>query len=390
MLKRRAPSELILAATSKWRRRFVTLNFREMNSDQYAERFGATWETVIPGQSAVWPLPRRFGASEVHFEMLPAHWPAQGVLHAADALLVGRHGLAFSKDGIRLPWHNFHRLATAPPEVTRREWKRAKGNRLIGTVLSLMSEFSQKNYCHFLFDCLPRFELFRRSSFGNQEPDAIVVPGSASERRRQQLQRVGVPIDKIIWYDDHPGCCAESLLLTTFPGLPRCYPPWAIDFLRMHFLQSDPPPSSGGRRLFVSRKGFDRDIQNRDEIESIAKTMGFEIFQPHLHDDAPRIFSQAEIVVGGHGAGLADVAYCKPGTQVLELLADVHIYPYYYSIAASAGCEYSALIGQTPRDIGNTFATRYQGNFNIDAAEFSIALKDLCENVSGQKHGNTK
>ena len=38
----------------------------------------------------------------------------------------------------------------------------------------------------------------------------------------------------------------------------------------------------------------------------------------HLRDQV-KIFNNAEIIVGLHGAGFANLCFCKPGTKIIEL-----------------------------------------------------------------------
>jgi capsular polysaccharide biosynthesis protein len=62
-----------------------------------------------------------------------------------------------------------------------------------------------------------------------------------------------------------------------------------------------------------------------DILGNAAKTSGFEVV---VFTDSPRspparaafeLFASAAAVVGTHGAGLANVVVCPPGTAVLEL-----------------------------------------------------------------------
>jgi hypothetical protein len=76
---------------------------------------------------------------------------------------------------------------------------------------------------------------------------------------------------------------------------------------------------------------------------------GFEIYDPSRHLDPWLDFSQATAVIGPHGAGLTDLAFCLPGTAVLELLPSDHVYPYYCSLSQAAGLRYGYLIGQSER-----------------------------------------
>lgn len=60
-------------------------------------------------------------------------------------------------------------------------------------------------------------------------------------------------------------------------------------------------------------------------------------------------FARADAVVGSHGAALANLAFCRPGTRVLELPPSAQAYPYFFTLSASGGLRYDGLIG--PSDV---------------------------------------
>ncbi len=78
------------------------------------------------------------------------------------------------------------------------------------------------------------------------------------------------------------------------------------------------------RRLFVSRSlAIARRLLNEDEVVARLQPLGFERLQAETMSfgDQVRSFSSAEIVVGPHGAGLANTVFCSPGGIVVELRA---------------------------------------------------------------------
>ena len=64
-------------------------------------------------------------------------------------------------------------------------------------------------------------------------------------------------------------------------------------------------------------------------------------------DQVAALFSRASVVIGPHGAGLADVVFCRPGTVMVELYpaemlqADLP-FAHYWSIAADLDLHYIA------------------------------------------------
>jgi capsular polysaccharide biosynthesis protein len=101
---------------------------------------------------------------------------------------------------------------------------------------------------------------------------------------------------------------------------------------------------------------------------------GFISYDPALDELPPRIFADAEIVVAQHGAGLANLVFCQPGTRVLELMPSDFVKRTYYSLSHAAGLDYSVLVGCS--DAERIQKTRIPSpyDFTIDEAEFRNVL----------------
>ena len=53
------------------------------------------------------------------------------------------------------------------------------------------------------------------------------------------------------------------------------------------------------------------------------------------------------MVVGAHGAALANLAFCRPGTHVIELFSPRYVNPCYRNLALAAGLLHGAVIGNS-------------------------------------------
>jgi capsular polysaccharide biosynthesis protein len=49
--------------------------------------------------------------------------------------------------------------------------------------------------------------------------------------------------------------------------------------------------------------------------------------------------------VGAHGAALANLAFCRPGTHVIELFSPLYVNPCYRKLCLGAGLSHGAVIG---------------------------------------------
>jgi capsular polysaccharide biosynthesis protein len=82
------------------------------------------------------------------------------------------------------------------------------------------------------------------------------------------------------------------------------------------------PWSGTGTRLFVLRGAAKhRCVINESEIAQALEAEGWRIIDPATLSFEQQIaaFNTASHVAASHGAGLANLAFCRPGTEVIEL-----------------------------------------------------------------------
>jgi len=58
-----------------------------------------------------------------------------------------------------------------------------------------------------------------------------------------------------------------------------------------------------------------------------------------------RLFRNAEVVVGPHGAGFTNLIFSKPGTRVIEIFAKGHERRCYWSLSSELGHDYHFYLG---------------------------------------------
>jgi capsular polysaccharide biosynthesis protein len=89
------------------------------------------------------------------------------------------------------------------------------------------------------------------------------------------------------------------------------------------------------RRLLIVRKGAVRKIYNLPQVEAFLRNRGFEtvVLEDLDFVDQILLFQSAEFVVGAHGAGLANLVFCEPGTKIIEFMPTAEMRPFFWSIA---------------------------------------------------------
>ena len=322
-----------------------------IGSAQYAARFGAVWRPTRGAETIDWPLPLTYpGSSETPAQIefgafLESRIPALGVLEIEGARLVEPWGWIVRADDLLLRDHTWFSRQLDKPYFERL-WaasQRATAP-LPGTTLSLLTDFGATNYAHFLLDALGRLGLVAAAGIDLAAVDRILVPKPCSENARRILAALPLPKEKIVSVDEGDAAVLlpERLLAPTYPGVPCCYAPEPAEFLRSHVLGAAPatPPTT---RLYVDRADGSRTLENGAEVIALMREHGFSIYNPSEHDDQPADFAAASVVVGAHGAGLANLVFCRPGTRILEFMPMDHVRPYYFTLAVRMGIDWACL-----------------------------------------------
>ena len=337
------PLSLVRRANYAFKRRVLksvmVVPRKTIGSQEYAARTGVVWRPVATSVPIVRRPPRKFGAIPGDFEgpRLAKAFPDMGVLELPGATVVGPQAWVVTKDRYLLPDHTLHAAEPSMPYAL----PPTPVSRLKGKVASISSDWSWRNYGHFLYDGLGRFEMLRRAGYSIDEFDWFYV-GWPFEGSKRLVERLGIPPEKIVRAERGRSYRCDLLVAPTFPGSRRDHPRWLIEFLRRELLpataQSGPP-----RRLYVRRTAARR-VANEAEIMPILEAHGFEVFDPTQDPEPPLAFARAEAIVGVHGANLADLCFAPETAGLLEFTPTEHINSYWYAQAETAGLDYGYIM----------------------------------------------
>jgi capsular polysaccharide biosynthesis protein len=200
------------------------------------------------------------------------------------------------------------------------------------------------NYYHFLTDVLPRLELLRQAGV---EPERFLVNRTTSFQR-ELLDALGIPEHCVVESALHPHIRAEHLVVPSLPDSHLRTPPWVAAWLRRQFLPADVAPPH--RRLYVTRgqRKNTRRVENEVQVIAALAPLGFETIDPGGLSVAEqvRLFSEAELVVGAHGAALTNLVFCPAGAAVIELFPPDYVNVCYWALASAVGSlQYRYLVG---------------------------------------------
>ena len=75
-------------------------------------------------------------------------------------------------------------------------------------------------------------------------------------------------------------------------------------------------------KIYVTREGSNyRKIINEVDVVSLLRERGYKIINPQLYEieEQIEIFSNAKKIIAPHGSNLANIIFCKPGTEIFEI-----------------------------------------------------------------------
>ena len=130
------------------------------------------------------------------------------------------------------------------------------------------------------------------------------------------------------------------------------------------------------QNVYVTRRTMRR-VSNAPQLERFLSQHDFTAYalEDLSFDQQVDLFSQANLVVAPHGAGLANILFCQPGAKVLELSPDAEFRPFFAYMANKLGLTHGILPCPTS---DNTF----QGDMTVDIAKFAGLFRMLRHHLS--------
>lgn len=249
-----------------------------------------------------------------------------------------------------------------------------------GKVAHLSLSSLENNYFHWQIECLGRLYLIKKSGI---TPDYYIV-SNHTHFQKQFLELLGIAEDKIIPANNRQLIQADELIepslinnweYINFRGWKhyqkKYLPSWIGNLYREEILpkiQNTEP-----KNIYISRQNAKyRKIINEDELIKILKEYNFTIVNLDEMNVIEQIalFKNAQIVIGIHGAGLANLLFCSQNVRVLELFPQFYHDLSYRILCKALNIKHECLIGKT----GQTNVPPYQENVWIDPEKIQIFL----------------
>ena len=246
--------------------------------------------------------------------------------------------------------------------VMRQLWLPRK-KRISGQVAVLASTGSA-NYYHWLFDVLPRLEILRKAGFLQNPNLSFILERPLNTFQRESLRYYGFNLPRVFFLQDFPYMECEEMILPSLPGRIGDVPPWVCDFLRGPQVGLSSTTNKKNMYFITRRKTTSRNLLNEQPLLDSLAGLGVQAVEPQ---DLPfpeqvSLFANADVVIGTHGAGLANIVFCKPKSQVVELIPSEYRNKCYWALAANIALRYAYIIGEPTQQL---LGRKESASFNL-------------------------
>ncbi len=247
------------------------------------------------------------------------------------------------------------------------------------------NSYSTNNYFHFLTDAFA--QLHWRDRLPAAGDAKVIVSGFPPHAEATMpfvgaaMNVLGLPAGTLQPYDGTLLFCRKLI----FPRRDTGMSPWKAQFLRRCFgvegrtrtkdgRQTSGSQIGGKQRLYIARGAAPRRrVLNEAAVEHLLKGHGFVAVNPGALSlvEQVKLFADAEIVAGPHGAGLTNAIFMAPGGAVVELTHHERVVWTYHEVAGAGGHAYASVIADSQGDSEEPLFA----DFSVDLEALDAAVK---------------
>jgi capsular polysaccharide biosynthesis protein len=164
-------------------------------------------------------------------------------------------------------------------------------------------------------------------------------------------------------------------------------PPWGLAFARRLFPPLD-DRSARPRLIFVEREPGDvRGVLNASDVRRALEARGFVAvtMANRSFEEQAAVFAAAEVIVGLHGAALANLVFARPGTHVIELIGANTLNWIFPPLSWAAGLEHDILVGTEPTPPPPFWTWQKDGDQIVDVVRLSQLVDTAIARVDARR-----
>ncbi|HZP19211.1 MAG TPA: glycosyltransferase family 61 protein [Bauldia sp.] len=224
-----------------------------------------------------------------------------------------------------------------------------RGARQVEKAIVLHSRY-EGSYYHFLFDVVPKLEIIDRAGIAPAVP-VIVTEDLAAKKFFVEATQLGLFGPRPVIVQGKKEIIAARELYVVRPD---AYTERQLSFPAKRLGGIADP--RGRDRLYISRSGVpgtSRQIVNEGDLVARLRELGFSLVDPGRYPLADQMarFARSSIVVGPHGAGLANILfrYGAPMALVEMINPAKKYHHHFFQISAHSGYFYRATLNTGER-----------------------------------------
>lgn len=224
------------------------------------------------------------------------------------------------------------------------------------------------NYSHWLLDIIPKIKILSEV-YSLKKIDYFYFT-KLNRFQKETFKVLKLNPNKIINSKIYKHCLIENLFFCTHPNYLKGtistahsnIPKWIVDYLRKKFLTSNIKKNLKYKKIYIDRSDSSYNhckLINDEEIKKYLKNKGFKILKLSKLNFKQQvsIFKNCEIVIGPHGAGMANLIFCKKKTKVLEIKNVGHPNKVYQKISQLNNLEHQFIM--LPKILGERRGDMY-------------------------------
>jgi len=306
-------------------------------------------ETVLEPKSLTRKFPHTIEPN-IHERFLERHYytiPEKYLARISKVRLVGKNGLVILPDG-SVSVETMYSRERVKEDLALQKWPTLKTRKMPGSYYSLLMLWGwEGNYYHWLHDVLLRLH-----EIINRLPKDVlfISPPKLKPFQIDSLRVLGIDPEQLVFFSGDEIWELEELYYSPPTARTGHSSAAALDWFRQKTSDAYGINPGGHRRIFISREmAARRAIANMDEIRPVLDEYDIEVWKAETLSfrDQADLFSQAELIVSTHGAGLTNVLFAKSGTQVLEIFEPNYILYTYWTMCDALQHDYWYFVGET-------------------------------------------
>lgn len=214
-------------------------------------------------------------------------------------------------------------------------------------VVSLVNPWAH-NYFHWIIDGLIRLEGIEYYFQDLSEKVIYLVPKDLSKWQRKSLMLLGIKPEQLVSWSGQAtrvnALVAPSFRRNSLFEISRSGCHWLKNKMLNGLSYESTKVSKIPKRIFISRRhAIGRKVLNENEVSDFLASWGFVtlVLESIPFEEQFTIFSQVELIVAPHGAGLTNMIFSNQ-VKIIELLSKPENY-IFLTLAKTLGFSYSCL-----------------------------------------------